>query len=210
MALFHAKFACILAISNLIFMWESCKGSVWESVKNCSDCAKKQGLAAGSSRWLAACKPPECCTRAKHARSWRVALAIALQDKSPKLARTFARSLNSRLNLVARSSHQNTLFGKNWLFTFLLTLLSLYIYIPLYPWFWESFKREFWERNSREKQDWLIQNLYLRDSSYSSTLFLSIVKSLKGLLPKPYLTISISVRELFGVWEAVRKESISH
>ena len=65
------------------------------------------------------------------------------------------------------------------------------IYIPLYQRFRESFQREFWERNLREKQDWLIHNLYLRDSSNSSTLFLSIVKSLRGLLPKPYLTISI-------------------
>ena len=73
----------------------------------------------------------------------------------------------------------------------------IYIY-PLYPRFWESFQREFWERNLREKQDWLIHNLYLRDSSNSSTLFLSIVKSLKGLLPKHFLTISISVRRLFG------------
>ena len=28
LALFHAKFACILAISNPVFRWESCKGSV--------------------------------------------------------------------------------------------------------------------------------------------------------------------------------------
>ena len=28
LALFRAKFACILAISNPVFMWESCKGSV--------------------------------------------------------------------------------------------------------------------------------------------------------------------------------------
>ena len=72
------------------------------------------------------------------------------------------------------------------------------IYIPLYPWFCESFQREFWERNPREKQDWLIHNLYLRDSSNSFTLFLFIVKSLRGLLPKPFLTISISMKGLFG------------
>ena len=84
------------------------------------DCAKKQGLVAGSRGWLAACKPPECCTRAKHAKSWRVAPA------SPRLARPFALGLNSRLNPIARSSRQNTLFGKNWLFTFLLTLLYIY------------------------------------------------------------------------------------
>ena len=38
--------------------------------------------------------------------------SCSLQDKSPRLARLFARSLNSRLNPVARSSRQNTLFGK--------------------------------------------------------------------------------------------------
>ena len=54
--------------------------------------------------------------------------SCSLQDKSPKLARPFAHGLNSRLNPVARSSHQNTLFGKIWLFTFLLTLLYIYPY----------------------------------------------------------------------------------
>ena len=28
--LFLAKFSCILAISNPVFRWESCKGSEWE------------------------------------------------------------------------------------------------------------------------------------------------------------------------------------
>ena len=50
------------------------------------------------------------------------------QEKSPRLARPFARGLNLRLNKVARSSRQNTLFGKIWLFTFLLTLLYIYLY----------------------------------------------------------------------------------
>ena len=76
------------------------------------------------------------------------------------------------------------------------------IYIPLYPRFKERFQREFWEKTSKEK---LIHNLYLRDSSNSFTLFLSIVKSLRGSLSKPFLTISISVRRLFGAlksnWE---------
>ena len=160
------------------------------------DCAKKQELVARSRGWLAACEPPECCTRAKHAKSWRVAPAIALQDKSTRLARPFARGLNSRLNPIMMSSRQNTLFGKNWLFTFLLTLLYIYIY-PYTHDFERAFQREFWERNPRKNQDWLFHNLYLRDSSNSSTLFFSIVKSLRGLLPKPFLTISISVRGLF-------------
>ena len=36
-------FACILAISNPIFRWESCKGSVSESVKKCSRLCKEAG-----------------------------------------------------------------------------------------------------------------------------------------------------------------------
>ena len=114
------------------------------------------------------CKQPECCTRAKHARSWRVAPAVALQDKSPRLARPFSRGLNSRLNLVTRSSRQNTLFGKNWLFTFLLTLLYIYPYTHNLE---RASGENFWERNPREKQDWLIHNLYLKNSSNSSILF---------------------------------------
>ena len=54
--------------------------------------------------------------------------SCSLQDKSSRLARPFARGLNSWLNPVARSSHQNTLFGKIWLFTFSLTLLYIYPY----------------------------------------------------------------------------------
>ena len=54
--------------------------------------------------------------------------SYSLQDKSSRLTRPFARGLNSRLNPIARSSHQNTLFCKIWLFTFLLTLLYIYPY----------------------------------------------------------------------------------
>ena len=54
--------------------------------------------------------------------------SCSLQDKSSRLVRPFARGLNSRLNPVVRSSRQNILFGKIWLFTFLLTLLYIYSY----------------------------------------------------------------------------------
>ena len=54
--------------------------------------------------------------------------SCSLQEKSSRLAKTFACGLNSRLNPVARSSCQNTLFGKIWRFTFLLTLLYIYPY----------------------------------------------------------------------------------
>ena len=93
------------------------------------------------------CKPPEWCTRAKHAKSWSVAPAVVLQDKNPRLARPFAYSLNSQLNPVARSSRQNTLFGKIWLFTFLLTLLYIYPYTHNL----ERASRENFERETLEK-----------------------------------------------------------
>ena len=40
LAKFRAKFACILAISDPAFRWESCKGSEWETVKKCSRLCK--------------------------------------------------------------------------------------------------------------------------------------------------------------------------
>ena len=52
----------------------------------------------------------------------------SLQDKSSRLARPFTLDLNLQLNPVARSSRQNTLFGKIWRFTFPLTLLYIYPY----------------------------------------------------------------------------------
>ena len=97
-------------------------------MKNCSSLCKEVGTCGWISWVDHGCKLPEWCTRAKHARSWSVAPAVVLQDKSLRLAKPFARGLNSRLNLVARSSRENNLFGKIWLFTFLLTLLYIYPY----------------------------------------------------------------------------------
>ena len=164
-------------------------------MKKCSRLCKDAETHGWIREWLVIGKPPKLAHVWSMQGSWRVMPAVALQDKSPKLARPFAQNLNSRLNLVARSSCQNTLFRKNWLFTFLLTLLYIYPYTHALD---RASRENFWERNPREKQDWLIHNLYLRDSSNSSTLFLSIVKSLRGLLPKPFLTISISMRGQFG------------
>ena len=101
-------------------------------------CAKKQGL-AGGSRLQAARLKHTCqeCQKLKRRAS------CSLQDKSPRLARPFARGLNSRLNLVVMSSCQNTLFGKIWLFTFFLTLLYIYPYT-------HDSKRAFRENFERE------------------------------------------------------------
>ena len=79
---------------------------------------------AGGSRLQVAKLKHTCqaCQKLKHRAS------CSLQDKSSRLARRFACGLNSQLNPVARSSRQNTLFGKIWRFTFLLTLLYIYPY----------------------------------------------------------------------------------
>ena len=63
---------------------------------------------AGDSRLQAAKLEHMCqvCQKLKRRASY------SLQDKSSRLAKPFARGLNLRLNLVARSSCQNTLFGK--------------------------------------------------------------------------------------------------
>ena len=72
------------------------------------------------------------------------------------------------------------------------------IYRPLYPRNVENFQRENFERETLEKTRLIHPQSSHRDSSNPSTLFLSIVKTLRGTLPKPFLTIPISVRRLFG------------
>ena len=58
--------------------------------------------------------------------------------------------------------------------------------------------RENFKRKTLKKNKMIHPQSSHRDSSNSSTLFLSIVKSLRGTLPKPLLTIPISVKRLFG------------
>ena len=101
-----------LSISNPVFRWESCKGSEWESVKKCSRLCKDAETRGWTRRWLATGKPPKLAHVWSMRESWRVMPAVALQDKSPRLARPLAHGLNSRLSPVARPSCQTTLFGK--------------------------------------------------------------------------------------------------
>ena len=84
------------------------------------------------------------------------------------------------------------------------------IYRPLYPRNGERFQREFWKRNSREKQDWFIHNLYIE------TLQIPLLPSSPLLnpwelhyqnffSPYPYLWEGCLV-----LWEAVKKGIISY
>ena len=118
MILFRAKFACISAISNPVFRWDSCKGSEWDSVKKWSRVCKKNRDSwldlVGDLRLQAA----KSYSRARHARSWSVTPARALQDKIGQLAVQLPQGWNSRLSQAARSSCELALFWKIWLFTF--------------------------------------------------------------------------------------------
>ena len=89
-------------------------------------------------------------------RSWSVMPVGALQDKKSKLAIQLVRGLNSRPSQVTRPSRQPFCFEK------LIVRIpnTLQYKYPLYPRNIESFQREYWERNPREKQDWLIHNLH--------------------------------------------------
>ena len=179
---------------------------MWESVKNCSKLCKETGICGWISRVARDCKLPEWCTHAKHAKGWSVAPAVALQDKSPRLARPFARSLNSRLNPVVRSSHWNTLFKKNWLFTFLLTPLYIYPYTyNLESVSRENFERETLEKNKIDSSPIFIKRLQIPLLSSSPLLnpWEAYYQNLFSLYP--FLWEGCLV-----LWEAIRNEPISH
>ena len=148
---------------------------------NAQECARKQSLVAWSHGWLTAvsrqkqhtCQP---CQKSKRHASW----------STTGQNRAIGRSVIARLELATQSSRESkpqaTPVLKN--LTFHILFSPQYKY-PLYPQKKESFQREFWEKNPRVKKNWFIYNLYIRVSSNSSTLFLSIVKSLRDILPKP-------------------------
>ena len=58
------------------------------------------------------------CTRAEHAGELNSHATWRITGQKSRLAIELARGLNSRLNQVARTSCQLTLFWKNWLFAF--------------------------------------------------------------------------------------------
>ena len=96
-----------------------------EELLKCVQRSRDSRLDFAGGSWLLAARLKhtcQACQKLKHRASY------SLQDKSPRLARPFAHGLNLQLNLVARSSCQNTLFGKIWIFTFLPILLYIYPY----------------------------------------------------------------------------------
>ena len=60
------QFACNSALRNLVFRWESCKGSVCESVKKYSRMCIKAGTRDWISRMACDWQASRWCTRVKH------------------------------------------------------------------------------------------------------------------------------------------------
>ena len=148
MDLFSAKLACNLVISNPMFRWELCKGSVWESVKKYS----RLWSEARTRSWISwvACglQAARRCTRVKHAEKLNCHASCSTIGQKVQTGH----SVSSWLGLVTQSSREakspvHYVMEK-------LTLcipFSLQYKYPLYPWNIENFQREFWERNPREK-----------------------------------------------------------
>ena len=119
MALFCAKFSCNLAINNPVFRWESCKDSVWKSVKKCSRLCSETGTRGWIPQVAHGLQAARRCTRVKHVEKLNRHASYTLQDKKSRLAIQLAHYLDSQLSQVARPSRQSTLLWKNWLFAFL-------------------------------------------------------------------------------------------
>ena len=118
MVLFRTKFIYILTISYHVFRWESCKGSVWESVKKYSSLCK----VAGTCDWILwvahGLQAARNCTRAKHAK--KLKRHASWSTTGQKVHTSL--SVSSRLELRAQSSHKAkspaSSVLKNWLFAF--------------------------------------------------------------------------------------------
>ena len=84
---------------------------VW---RNAQECARK----TRTLDWISRLQAARNCSRARHARSWSVTLAGALQDKIGQLAVQLPRDWSSRLSQAARPNREPALFWKTWLLTF--------------------------------------------------------------------------------------------
>ena len=109
MALFRIKFVCILAISNLVFRWVSCKGSVWESVKKCSKLCSEAVTRGWISRVACGLQAARRCTRVKHAEKLNRYASCSTTGQKVQSDHL----VSSRLGLATQSSRQSTLLWKN-------------------------------------------------------------------------------------------------
>ena len=95
----------------------------------------------------------QIATRVKHARSWRVTTAGALQDKKYSLTWQLTRNSSQSREWVARMP----CFAKKWFFTFIMypTIYTLILTKC------RELPKGILRENPKENQDWLIHNLRL-------------------------------------------------
>ena len=156
------QFSCNLALRNPVFRWESCKSSVWESVKKCPRMCTEAGTYDWISRVARDWQAAKWCTRVKHAEKLNCHASYSITRQKVQTSHL----VSLWLGLVTQSSREAkspaSSILKNWLYAFLShsTINTSYTHEILKA-SKENFEREFWERNPREKQDWLIHNLYI-------------------------------------------------
>ena len=97
-------------LETLVFRRESCKGSVFESVKKCSRLCSEAGTRGLISREARGLQAAKSYTRAEHAKELNSHASWSTTGQKSRLATQLARGLNSRLSQVARSSRQPALF----------------------------------------------------------------------------------------------------
>ena len=102
MVLFRAKFSCNLTISNPMFRWESCKGSVWESVKKCSRLCSEAGTRGWISRVARGLQAARRCTRVKHAKKLNRRATCSTTGQKVQTGHL----VSSRLGLATQSSRE--------------------------------------------------------------------------------------------------------
>ena len=154
-------------------MWESCKGSVWESVKNCSSVCKEAGtrdwisrVARAASRQIDAHVPSMPEVEVSHQ-----LFTLGQKSQAGQVVCSWLELANQPSREVKPPEH---LVWQN--MTFHIPSYPT-IYIPLYPRFRERVSRENFERETLEKTRLTHPQSSHRDSSNSFTFFLSIVKS---------------------------------
>ena len=166
-----------------MFRWESCKGSVWESMKKCFKLCSEVGT-RGWISWVArGLQATRRCTRVKHAEKLNRHASCSTTGKKVQTGH----SVSLWLGLATQSSREAKLPVYSVMEKMTLRILfSLQYKYPLIP-------TKSWELPKRilREKPWIKTILthpqFLHsDPSYSSTLTLSIVTSLRGSLTRSF------------------------
>ena len=102
------QFACNSTLRNHVFRWESCKGSVWESVKKCSRLCIEAETRDWISRVPRDWQATKGCTWVKHAEKLNCHASCSTTRQKVQTGH----SVSSQLELATQSSRQLALFWK--------------------------------------------------------------------------------------------------